>query len=460
MEKNLTEGSVVKNLLFFSLPYLLSSFLQTLYGLADLFIAGQFNGAAVISAVSVGSQVMHMLTVILLGLAMGTTVLISRAVGSGDRERSAKVIASTIVVFSILAIFLTVLLIFLCSKITEILFVPEEAVKDCHLYLKICFSGIPFIVAYNIIASVYRGMGDTRTPLYFVAFACVLNIALDYIFMGPLKMGAAGAAFATVIAQAFSVFLSIAFFVKDSAHGGIKLNRRHFKFDWEIFSSLFKIGLPVAFQDGFIQISFMVITVIANARGVDVAAAVGIVEKIISFLFLVPSAMLSSISAIAAQNIGGGKSQRAKETLFTGMALSLAAGAFFVLVFQFANEWLVGKFTYEKNVILLGGQYLKSYVFDCFFAAISFSFSGYFCAWGMSYISFLSNVISVLLVRIPGAYYASQKWPDNLYPMGWAAPLGSLLSALLYLLIFLLLRKRKFAGKTLALKGASKNCNF
>ncbi len=446
MEKNLTEGSVIKNLLVFSLPYLLSSFLQTLYGLADLFITGQFNGADVISAVSIGSQVMHMITVMLLGLAMGTTVLISRSVGSGDKEKSCKVIGNTIVIFAILALVLTVLLLAFCPLIIRAVFTPAQAVEETGRYLRICFAGIPFILAYNLIASIYRGLGDSRTPLIFIALACLVNIFLDWLFIGPFKLGAAGAAFATVLAQAFSVFISIIFFVKASSADGIKLKKKDFKLDKKILRSLFAIGLPVACQDGFIQISFMVITAIANSRGLEVAAAVGIVEKIICFLFLVPSAMLSAISAIASQNIGASKTDRAVKTLFAGMGIALAFGLVSSVILQFASSALVSKFTDDGVVVLLGAQYLRSYVFDCLFAAIHFCFSGYFCAWGYSYISFISNVVSVLAVRIPGAWLASKFWPETLYPMGWAPPLGSLLSSIIYLVIyFIFISKGKFS---------------
>lgn len=446
MEKNLTQGSIIKNVLVFSLPYLLSCFLQTLYGMADLFIAGQFNGSDTITAISVGSQVMHMVTVILLGIAMGTTVLISRAVGAKEKETASKVIANTVIVFSMVAVLLTAVLLVCCPLIVKAVFTPVEAVKDTRTYLTICFAGIPFITAYNIIASIYRGLGDSKTPLIFIAISCVVNIALDFLFMGVFDMGAMGAAWATVIAQALSVAISIVFFVKNPQ--GIKLRKSDFKLDKKIVPAMLKIGLPIAAQDGFVQISFMVITAIANSRGLEIAAAVGIVEKIICFLFLIPSAMLSSISAIAAQNIGAGNSKRATQTLFCGMGIALGFGLLFAGIFQFWNEGIVSLFTKDSAVVIFGGQYLKSYVFDCVFAAIHFCFSGYFCAWGFSIVSFISNVASILIVRIPGAWLASRLFPETLYPMGWAAPLGSLFSSIIYAVVFVVFwKKKKFVVK-------------
>ena len=444
MTKNLTEGSILKNIVLFSLPFLLSYFLQTLYGMADLFLAGQFNGAAVISAVSIGSQVMHMLTVIIVGLAMGGTVLIGQAVGAKDEKRTSKAIGNTIVLFLIFSLLATIILLFACRGIVSLVSTPPESIEQTVAYLKICFFGIPFIVAYNIIASIYRGMGDSKSPMIFVIIACTLNIILDYIFMGLLGMQAEGAAIATVIAQAVSVIISLIAIIRSRS---LKLTKSDLKIDHTVMGDILKIGVPVACQDGFIQISFIVITIIANRRGVNVAAAVGIVEKIICFLFLIPSSMLSSISAISAQNIGAGYHDRARHTLYAGTAIAVGIGAIFAIAFQFISHPVISLFTRDEIVVTLGTQYLKSYVIDCVLAAIHFCFSGYFTALGKSIISFIHNSISIVFVRIPGAYLASKFWPETLFPMGCAAPLGSLLSALICVFVFIWLRKKNITLK-------------
>ncbi len=438
MQKNLTQGSILKNIVFFSLPFLLSYFLQTLYGMADLFLAGQFNGAAVISAVSIGSQVMHMLTVIIVGLAMGGTVLIGQAVGARDTKRTSKVTGNTITLFLIFSVLATIILHSTCSGIVSLVSTPPESVDQTVAYLKICFFGIPFIVAYNVIASIYRGMGDSKSPMIFVIIACSLNIILDYIFMGLMGMQAEGAAIATVIAQAVSVIISLIAIAKKRS---LKLTKKDLKIDQAVMSAILKIGLPVACQDGFIQISFIVITIIANRRGVNVAAAVGIVEKIICFLFLIPSSMLSSISAIAAQNIGAGFHDRARKTFWAGTAIAVGIGAIFAIAFQFISGPVISLFTRDEIVVTFGTQYLRSYVTDCVLAAIHFCFSGYFCAMGKSIISFIHNSISIILIRIPGAYLASRLWPETLFPMGLAAPMGSLLSAFICAGAYLYLRR-------------------
>ena len=440
MEKNLTQGSILKNIIVFSLPYLLSYFLQTLYGMADLFIAGQFNDAAVISAVSIGSQVMHMFTVIIVGLAMGGTVLIGQAVGARDSKRASKIIGNTVTFFLIFSAIITIILLACCRGIVSLIQTPPESVEQTILYLRICFIGIPFIVSYNVIASIFRGMGDSKSPMIFVIIACTLNIILDYLFMGVFGMKAEGAAIATVIAQAVSVIISLISIVRSKS---MHLTKEDFKLQNDAIVPILKIGVPVACQDGFVQISFMVITVIANRRGVNVAAAVGIVEKIICFLFLIPSSMLSTVSAIAAQNIGAGYHDRARHTLYAGTAIATGIGLIFAVSLQFVLAPLIGLFTREEIVINLGAQYLKSYVWDCVFAAIHFCFSGYFCAMGKSIISFIHNSVSIILMRIPGAWLASKFWPDTLFPMGCAAPLGSLLSAIICVFAYLILRKEQ-----------------
>lgn len=363
MEKDLTTGSVLKNIVFFSLPYLLSYFLQTLYGMADLFIIGQFDGVTSITAVSVGSQVMHMLTVMIVGLAMGATVTIGKAVGGKQMDQASLAVGNTVTLFMGVAGTVMIVLLLLVKPIVAVMSTPTAAVPGTITYLTICFIGIPFITAYNIISSIFRGLGDSKSPMYFIIVACGANILLDYLFIGGLHMGAAG--------------------------------------------------------------------------------AVGIVEKIIGVVFLVPSTMLSTVSALSAQNIGAGKHDRATGTLRYALLITVGYGIVVAIVMQFVSYHVVGLFTDDTVVVRLGDQYLRSYIWDTIFAGIHFSFSGYFCAYGLSAISFIHNVLSILCVRIPGAYLASVYYPDTLYPMGLAAPGGSLLSVLICVIAFVMMKKRR-----------------
>ena len=438
--KNLTSGSVFKNIVFFSLPYLLSYFLQTLYGMADLFIIGQFESdVSGTTAVSIGSQVMHMLTVMIVGLAMGSTVSIGQAIGAKNKKQASAAVGNTVTLFMLVSVFLTVILLVLVKPIVAVMSTPAEAVSGTTIYLIICFAGIPFITAYNIISSIFRGMGDSKSPMYFIAAACIVNIGLDYFFMGALKMGPAGAALGTTLSQAFSVAFSLIVIKKRKM---IDVSRSDYKPQKTVISKLLKIGIPVSLQDGFIQISFVIITIIANNRSLTDSAAVGIVEKVIGFLFLVPSSMLSSVSTLGAQNIGAGKKDRAIQTLKYACIISVGFGVVVCAIVQVFADQTVGMFTADQAAILAGGQYLRSYIFDCVFAGIQFSFSGYFCACGKSQLSFMHNVISILAVRIPGAYFASKMYPTTLFPMGLASAGGSLLSSVICIIALCIILKK------------------
>lgn len=446
MEKNLTTGSVAKNLISFSLPYLLSYFLQTLYGMADLFIIGQYEGVASTTAVSVGSQVMHMLTVMIVGLAMGTTVSIGQAVGAGDKRKASHFIGNTVTLFMAVSVTLTVVLLLLVDPIVSIMSTPSQAVDGTAAYLTVCFIGIPFITAYNIISSVFRGMGDSKTPMYFIAVACAANIALDYLFMGAMHLGPTGAALGTTLSQVISVIIAFAFI---RTKHSITLERSDLKPSRASMGKLLSIGVPVAMQDGLIQVAFIIITIIANRRGLNDAAAVGIVEKIMSFLFLVPSSMLSAVSALGAQNIGANKPERAIKTLRYAIIISVSFGLIIAVSTQFAADGIVALFTDDAKAIRLGGQYFRGYIWDCMFAGIHFSFSGYFCAIGKSGISFLHNILAVTLVRVPGAYLTSKLFPATLFPMGLATAGGSLLSVAVCLIAFAILGRKAAAAEVL-----------
>ena len=439
MEKNLTTGNVFKNVVFFSLPYLLSYFLQTLYGMADLFIIGQFEGTASTTAVSIGSQVMHMLTVMIVGLAMGSTVSIGQSVGANDKKRAAVHIGNTVTLFLSLSVVLTVVLVLLVHPIVNIMSTPTEAVSGTVAYLTICFIGIPFITAYNVISSIFRGLGDSKSPMYFIAVACVANIGLDYLFMGAMRMGPAGAALGTTLAQAISVVFALVVILRRES--GISVDKSHFKPKKPVLGNILKIGVPIAVQDGLIQVAFVAITIIANRRGLTDAAAVGIVEKIISFVFLVPSSLLSTVSALGAQNIGAHKPERAVATLRYAICIAVGFGLIVSGLVQVVAEPVVGLFTSDSAVQMAGGQYFRGYIWDCIFAGIHFSFSGYFCACEKSVLSFLHNIIAIALVRLPGVYLTSKLFPTTLFPMGLATATGSLLSVIICVIAFAVLTR-------------------
>lgn len=438
--KDLTKGSIAGNIMSFSLPYMLAYFLQILYGLADLFVIGQYCDVDSTTAVSNGAQVMYMVTVVLIGLAMGTTVLTARSVGAKDNERTRQIVGNTISMFIVIAVVLMGLLLSLRGWIVSVMDTPVEAIDGMNRYLTVCFIGIPFIIAYNIIASIFRGLGDSRSPMYFVAVACAFNIVLDYVFIGYFGLGAMGAALGTTLSQMASVVFALCSIRRH--RGVLDVRREDLRLKKDVVKHILKIGLPIAMQDGFIQISFLAITVIANGRGLVDAAAVGIVEKFIGLVFIVPSAMLSTVSAISAQNIGAGKMPRAVSTMRCAMLITTIYGTVCAIALQFVPELAVGIFTDNAQVLAQGSDYLRGYVWDCIFASIHFCFSGFFTACGYSIISFVHNSISIVTARIPLAWLSSHLYPDTLYPMGLSTCTGSIVSCIICVGAFLWMRRK------------------
>lgn len=287
-------------------------------------------------------------------------------------------------------------------------------------------------------------MGDSKSPMYFIAVACAANIALDYLFIGACSLGLIGAALGTTLAQTLSVIVSlIAIKVKKT---GIHVSANALKPQREVMGEILKVGIPVAIQDGCIQVAFIIITMIANHRGLDTSAAVGIVEKMISAIFIIPSSMLATVSALSAQNIGAGKHDRAALTLKYATFITCTYGIVVAIVMQFIAGGLIGLFTSDSNVVLLGTQYMRSYIIDTMFAGVHFCFSGYFAAYGKSYIGFLHNIISITFVRVPDSYLASKLFPATLFPMGLAAPAGSALSVMICVAAFVYLKRRGKLG--------------
>lgn len=441
MKRSLTEGNVLKVLIMFALPYLLSSFLQTFYGMADLYVVGQFNGPDTISAVSIGSQFMHMLTVVIIGLSMGTTVRLGNAIGRKDYNDAKRIVGNTALLFIMVAVLFTVILLINTSFVIDLMSTPKEAIEQTNSYLMICFIGIPFIISYNVISGIFRGVGDSKTPMYFIFIACVVNVALDYLFVGYFSLGASGAAMATIMAQALSSFIALIYMIKRPFV--FQIQSSDFKLNIKVVQDILKSGIPIAMQDGLIQVSFLIITIIANSRGLIFATGVGITEKIISFLFLVPSAFLSALSASVAQNIGAKKPQRAHQMLHYGLTITVIYGLTCGVIAQFIPKNMIALFTSNQAVVDAGSLYLMSYAWDCMFAGIHFCFSGYFCGCNKPMLSFIQNIISIVAVRVPGAYLASVFYPDTLYPMGWAAPLGSLLSAIICIVFYINMKKKE-----------------
>ena len=439
MTHDLTKGSIIKTMIWFSIPYLISVFLQTFYGLADLFIVGQFNQEDVITAVSMRTQIMHVIILVIAGLSVGTTVTIGRSLGEGNKEKIPVYIGNSTILLVVTALVLTPILILLTDPILTVMQTPLEAYQPSRDYIMICFAGMPFVAIYNLISSIFRGIGDTKSPMIFVAISGVVNIGLDYVFVGPMQMHAAGAALATVVSQALSVVISLVFLIRNNKELGVK--RASFRFDRDIFGQLLHIGTPLAVQEMLVEISFLFITAIANSRGVLVAAAVGVTEKSMSFLFLVPIALQATIAPMVAQNAGAQLHDRGRKILKYGVIFVLIYGLIIGVMIQFTASGMIGLFTSSEEVIRLGTQYFRVYAFDTAIASIHFCISGYFNAYEKSIYVFVHNMISTFGVRVPAAYLASIWFPETLYQMGLAAPLGSVASVIICSIMYFKISK-------------------
>ncbi len=434
IRKDLTQGNIWGNITTFLLPYILAYFLQILYGLADLFVIGRYCDVDSTTAVSNGAQVMYFVTCVVIGLAMGTTVNTAHAIGAKDYRRASRVIGNTATMFLTLSVVLACVLLCFRHAIVDLVDTPPEAVDGTRSYLAVCFMGIPFIMAYNVIASIFRGLGDSKSPMYFVAVACVMNIILDFFFIGYMGLGPLGAALGTTLSQMFSVVVSL--FAIRRHREVFDVHKEDFRPQRSTVKNILNIGFPIAMQDGFIQLGFLAIMVIANGRGVYDAGAVGIVEKFIGLVFIVPSAMLSTVSAVCSQNYGAGRMDRVFQTLRCALVIIGGYALLMIVVWEIYPEVAVGIFTDDAVVVRKGAAYLQGYIYDCLFAGIHFCFSGLFTACGYSIISFAHNFISVAIVRIPLAYLASEMYPGTLYPMGFTTWLGSLCSVIICVVVY------------------------
>lgn len=440
-ELDLTKGSVPKVLMQFAMPYLLANVLQALYGGADLFVVGRFDDAASVAGVAIGSQVMQTVTGIILGLTAGITVLIGIATGARDEKKAAATIGSAVWLFAIIGAVLTLLMTVWHDTIATAMHTPPEAMTDTRYYLLICSLGIPFIIGYNVVFGIMRGLGDSRSPLYFVALACVINIVLDFVLVGGCHMRAAGAATATIASQGISFAAALCYLHRKGFR--FPFTRRDIRLNGILSKRIIKLGTPIALQDALINISFLIITVIVNRMGVTASAALGVVEKLIVFAMLPPVAISSAVAAMTAQNYGAGLTDRMNRCLKSGIGMALVFGTAFCIYSQFLPETLMGIFTSEAPVIELGAEYLHGYSIDCIIVSFVFCINSYFSGQGNSLFPMVHSLIATFLFRIPLSWIFSHIAPTSLFPMGFAPPLATMVSLAICLWYLKIWQKRQ-----------------
>lgn len=430
-----TEGPILKPLLQFAVPVLFALLLQAMYGGTDLLIVGQFASAADVSAVSTGSQVMHSVTSVITGLAMGTTILLGQKIGQKKQQEAGDVIGSGICMFAVIAVVITVVMVGGAGVLAQAMHAPEEAFDKTVLYIRICSAGSLFITAYNVLGSIFRGVGDSKTPLLAVFIACVFNIFGDLVFVAVFHMAAAGAALATVLAQGISVALSLVIIRRRQLP--FAFARSNLRFNKKLISKTLSLGFPIALQDFLVSVSFLVILAIINGLGVVASAGVGVAEKLCTFILMMPSAFSQSMSAFVAQNFGAGKMDRAKRGMVYGMAVSFGCGLILSYLSFFHGNLLTGLFAKDREIILAAADYLRAYAIDTLLVSFLFCFIGYFNGCGHTAFVMLQGIVGAFCVRIPVSYLMSRQSDASLFRVGLAIPLSTALQIVVCLLYFI-----------------------
>jgi len=439
-----TQGSILKKLCRFMLPVLGALILQAAYGAVDLLVVGRFGSTSGLSAVSTGSQVLNLVTFVVTQLAMGVTVLIARYIGEKREKEIGAVLGGAAVVFTILAGCLFVLLVLFARPISVLMQAPQEALALTASYVRICGCGILFIVAYNVLSAVFRGLGDSRSPLLFVLVACLVNVAGDLVLVAGLHLDAAGAALATVLAQAVSVGCALAILRRKKLSftfrkSDVRLNEQCRRF--------LAIGLPLALQEFLTQLSFLALCAFVNRLGLAASSGYGVASKIVSFVMLVPSALMQSMASFVAQNIGAGNVKRAKKSMFTGIAVGVAFGiVMFALVLR-KGDVLAGLFSTDAEVVRRGFEYLRGFAPETIVTAVLFSMVGYFNGSNQTLWVMIQGLIQTLLVRLPLAYYMSIQPNASLTKIGMSAPVATVVGIVLNIGCFLYLNRRDAAKR-------------
>ena len=442
MEKNtsFTEGKILQPLILFAFPVLLALFLQAMYGAVDLLIVGKFATSADVSAVSTGSQIMTTLTNLISSFAMGTTILLGQQIGSGRKEEGGKTVGTAVLMFAGIAILMSIIMVIFAPQISSIMNAPEEAFQKTVNYIRICGSGMLVIVAYNLIGCIFRGLGDSKTPLITVAIACVCNIAGDLLLCAVFHMGTEGAAIATVFAQIISVVASFLFIRKKELPFIIR--RTDIRIHREYLGKMVGFGAPIALQDLLVSISFLIILAIVNSMGVIASAGVGVAEKVCAFIMLISSAFMQSMSAFVAQNYGAGLMRRARKALHYGIAVSFSIGVVMFLITFFHGNLLAGIFSSDTEVVLAAADYLKAYAIDCLFTAIFFCYTGFYNGIGKTRFVVIQGILGAFFVRVPVSYIMSIQPDASLFHIGLATPMSSILQLVLCVGFMLILQRR------------------
>ena len=422
------------------IPILGALILQAAYGAVDLLVVGRFGSTSGLSAVSTGSQILNLVTFVVTQLAMGITVLIARSIGEKRPQLIGSLIGGATLIFTVISVILFVIMVGFAHDLSVLMQAPAEAVELTSVYVRICGAGIFFIVAYNVLAAIFRGLGDSKSPLVFVAVACAINVVGDLVLVAGFHMDAAGAAIATVAAQAFSAVFALVLLVKKNLPFQIKKEDFHFNSQCR---RLLQVGFPLAMQEFLTQMSFLALCAFINRLGLEASSGYGVACKIVNFAMLLPSSLMQSMASFVSQNVGAGNEKRAKKAMFTGIGIGLIIGCVVFVLVLLKGDVLTGLFTTDAAVVQKGFEYLKGFAPETIATAVLFSMVGYFNGHDKTLWVMTQGLTQTLLVRLPMAYYMSIQPDASLMKIGLAAPTATVFGIVLNVGFFLWCRKRE-----------------
>ncbi|MCX6335129.1 MAG: MATE family efflux transporter [Bacteroidia bacterium] len=418
--RDLTTGNEGKLIFQFAAPMLLGNIFQQLFSVIDAIVVGNFIGKQALAAVGASFPIIFMMVSLIIGLVMGTTVVIAQYFGAKDFVKVKRAIDTMYIYSAIAGVITTVAGLLLAEPMLRLLGLPEEIMPSAVLYLRIYFAGIIIFFGYNGTSAVLRGLGDSKTPLYFLIIATVANIILVLLFVGVFKWGIAGAAYATLLANGIAFALAI--FWLNKTHKLIRIAIRGLHFDREIFRQSIRIGLPTGIQQTFVAMGNLALMGIVNTFGTNVIAGYSVASRLDSLAMIPAMSFSQALSTFVGQNIGANKVSRIKKGLRSTMKMSGAITIATSIIIVIWGHVIMSLFTKDAEVIRIGDQYLTIVSIFYLLFTIMFIYAGVMRGAGDTLIPMFFSLISLWLIRIPLAYFLSKHM--GVQGIWWAIPAG------------------------------------
>lgn len=417
------------------MPLIVTNLFQALYNIVDMMIVGKYAGAAGLSAVTIGGQVTQVILCVVLGISNAGAVMIAQLAGAKRQNEIPRTLGTMIVTFFVIAMVLTVSIILFTDPLLRLLNTPQESFGQTVSYLRICMIGTVFIYFYNLMSGVLRGVGNSRTPMLLVLFSLVLNIFLDWLFVGVFNKNAAGAAVATVIAQVVCAGLIIIYMFRETDF--VVWDKSLFCVDRQKLNMLLKIGLPQSVQFTLTNLSFLFIAGLVNTYGVYASAATGAAGKLSSFAVLSGQAVMGAIITMSAQNIAAQKYKRALQGMGMGILYALPLSVVFYILSFVQPEKMLGLFTQDPQVLAVGGPYLQIVAVSFVIESVMFCMMGVLTGAGYTNITMICAIISAFGVRYGLAWFLSSVASMGFLGIAMAYPFAPLSSTVICLVFIL-----------------------